>query len=139
MYTLRLSTLSTLTIERLQVTNTACIINWEINTLCQGRVSFVGFILSLAVRYQKVIHWILSTSFYTVALNLLLHLFLPLSRCDINLKDKGGCTPLHIAATRNFPQVLKILIANGANTSFKDNTGKTALQHCVQKVCLFVF
>ena len=69
MYTLRLSTLSTLTMERLQVTNTACIINREINTLCQGRVSFVGFILSLVVRYQKVIHWILSTSFYTVALN----------------------------------------------------------------------
>ncbi|XP_064386094.1 uncharacterized protein LOC135334732 isoform X2 [Halichondria panicea] len=53
--------------------------------------------------------------------------------CDLNLKDKEGCTPLHIAVKRNCPQAIKILVANGANTSFKDNSGKTALQHSMKK------
>ena len=54
--------------------------------------------------------------------------------CDVNLKDKEGCTPLHVAVLSNCPQVIKILVANGANTSFKDNAGKTALQHSMKKV-----
>ncbi len=67
---------------------------------------------------------------------LLLHSTLSFYSCDLNLKDKEGCTPLHIAVKRNCPQAIKILVANGANTSFKDSSGKTALQHSMKKVYL---
>ena len=45
----------------------------------------------------------------------------------INAKDRSGFTPLHHAALWNKLDIVKLLIANGADVNAKDNTGYTPL------------
>jgi len=49
------------------------------------------------------------------------------SGLDVNIKDKDGNTPLHIAAMHNYDDVAVILIQNGADINAKDNYGETPL------------
>ena len=55
-------------------------------------------------------------------------------RCQINLADESGCTPLHIAVLANKPEIVSLLLNKGADTSLKDASKKTALQYSQDKV-----
>ena len=46
---------------------------------------------------------------------------------NINAADRNGETPLHWAASRNYPEVAKVLLANGAQLNVRSNAGETAL------------
>ncbi len=46
---------------------------------------------------------------------------------DVNQKDFGGRTPLHLTARYGYPAVAEHLIANGADVDAKDNGGRTPL------------
>lgn len=48
---------------------------------------------------------------------------------DINLKDAEGFTALHWAAMRRDEATIKLLIANGASLSVKNNYGRTPLDY----------
>lgn len=52
---------------------------------------------------------------------------------DLNIANNNGDTPLIDAAYLKKPEILKILLANGANTSHKNNRGLTALDVAQQK------
>ena len=51
-----------------------------------------------------------------------------LTRDDLNKKDQGGNTPLHFAAAYGRLEIVKFLLENKADSSLKNNEGKTALQ-----------
>lgn len=51
-------------------------------------------------------------------------------KADINLPNCEGITPLHQAIFLNKPELVKILLNNGADASIKDNADKTALDWC---------
>jgi ankyrin len=46
---------------------------------------------------------------------------------DVNLQNKYGLTPLHVAASFSFYEISKILIAAGADNKIFDHGGETAL------------
>ena len=46
---------------------------------------------------------------------------------DSNLANKGGCTPLHLAAISNNEDIVKLLINKGANPNVADMNGKTPI------------
>jgi len=46
---------------------------------------------------------------------------------NINAKDKGGKTPLHVAAEWGHFQIIQLLIEKGANPTDETNEGLTAL------------
>ncbi|KAL7671168.1 hypothetical protein ACOME3_006075 [Neoechinorhynchus agilis] len=45
----------------------------------------------------------------------------------INAPDKWGWTPMHLAASRNDPGLLKLLISKGGQVNLKDGCGQTPL------------
>jgi ankyrin repeat protein len=47
---------------------------------------------------------------------------------DINQQDQWGWNVLHMASARGEPDVVKILLDNGADTYIINNTGKNALE-----------
>ena len=52
----------------------------------------------------------------------------------INSKDPSlGCTPLHNAAEKGDPSMVKYLMENDADVNVKDVTGWTPLHHAVDK------
>lgn len=57
-------------------------------------------------------------------------------RCDVNLKDVSGLTPLHYAVLSNSPEIIKILLQNGADSSIRDNNRMTPLQYSREKVSI---
>ena len=95
-------------------------------------------------------HWILpdsyrglgrasSTSFLHHCLNDI-HGFL--CSCNLNLRDKDGATPLHLAVHSNSVQIVSLLLSKHVSTNVKDNQGKTALQLCLhlvgpEGICVF--
>ena len=58
-------------------------------------------------------------------------------RCDVNLADDIGCTPLHYAVLSNSPDIITILLSNGADTRIRDKTKMTPLQYSREKVFIF--
>ena len=47
---------------------------------------------------------------------------------DVNVKDKVGWTPLHLAAFNGHKEIVELLIANGADVNAKsDDVGRTPL------------
>lgn len=55
--------------------------------------------------------------------------FLILSKADVNVKDSNGVTPLMITLKNSDIDGFNALIVGGADTSLKDNAGKTALDY----------
>ena len=49
---------------------------------------------------------------------------------SINIQNKNGSTPLHIAVLNMFPYIVKILLKNGANIYIKDNKKFNSLYYC---------
>jgi len=48
---------------------------------------------------------------------------------DINLADKKGISPLHVAARLNVPELVEALVSAGADLDKPDATGMTPLRH----------
>ena len=57
-----------------------------------------------------------------------------LYRCDINLTDKTGYTPLHYAVLANNAQIVHILLSNGADSNIRDKSKMTPLQYSREMV-----
>lgn len=49
------------------------------------------------------------------------------------LVGKDELSPLNIASTKNFPEVVKLLVANGASIESRDKNGLTILHRCSAK------
>ena len=50
----------------------------------------------------------------------------------IDVKDKYGCTPLHVAIVENSESIAKILVRKGANIHIKDNNDQSPFQLAAQ-------
>ncbi|WP_208873125.1 ankyrin repeat domain-containing protein, partial [Fretibacterium fastidiosum] len=50
-----------------------------------------------------------------------------------DVPDDGGTTPLMVAAASDNPEVVKTLLASGADPSRTDRTGRSALSYAVLK------
>jgi len=48
-------------------------------------------------------------------------------RLNVNVQDESGKTPLHLAATYCHPNVMWLLLVNGAKPNIRDNSGETPL------------
>ncbi|MEG4173133.1 MULTISPECIES: ankyrin repeat domain-containing protein [unclassified Microcoleus] len=51
---------------------------------------------------------------------------------DINARDQYGDTPLHLAVQNNRPEIVSLLIANGAKVNVENASGNTPLHLAVQ-------
>jgi ankyrin repeat protein len=58
---------------------------------------------------------------------------------EINTGNYLGNTPLHIAAERNYPKIVELLLQNGANPCAKNKAGLTPLDLAKQKGNLGIF
>lgn len=54
---------------------------------------------------------------------------------DVNAVNQDGCTPLHLAADRGFPLLVRILVEAGADVNRQDSEGQTALHYAA--ICEF--
>src|ERR1700748_1236910 len=53
---------------------------------------------------------------------------------DVKYTDEKGRTALHYAAHRGYPDIVKLLIADGADINYEDHQGETPLYFaCLQK------
>jgi ankyrin repeat protein len=59
--------------------------------------------------------------------------FLLSNKCDINVQDSNGCTPLIVAAQHNMINAVIFLIKNGADFDVVDCNGDTALHWAAYK------
>ncbi len=57
---------------------------------------------------------------------------------DVNIKNKDGKTPLHIAVENNYEDIVKLLLQKNADVNAKDNNGNTPLHIAVEKGNYFV-
>lgn len=55
-------------------------------------------------------------------------------RCDSNLVDDRGNTPLHLAVRVNRPDLVKALIMRGVDILATDRQGRTPEQYCSEHV-----
>ena len=51
--------------------------------------------------------------------------------CDINAKDKSGCTPLHLAISEGNTYLVEQLVGYGADLNIKEESGCTPLNALV--------
>ena len=51
----------------------------------------------------------------------------PACRCDVNAKEYGGSTPLHIASSKGSVETVRELIKHGADVNAKEYGGSTPL------------
>lgn len=56
-----------------------------------------------------------------------------LNDTKVNLKNKNGSTPLHLAVKHNLFSIAKLLIERGANTTTTDNNGQTPCDIAIQQ------
>lgn len=54
--------------------------------------------------------------------------------CDIN-DTSGDMTALMFGAAYSTPEMVQLLLDEGANKSYIDNSGKTAYDYAVEKLC----
>lgn len=47
---------------------------------------------------------------------------------NVNIQNCHGWTPLHLATKNSFAEAMELLIANGADTELRDDSGKTPLE-----------
>lgn len=50
---------------------------------------------------------------------------------DVNLSDKNGCTPMHVAAHTGYSSLSKLLSDFGGDWNARDGSGRTILHHAV--------
>jgi ankyrin repeat protein len=55
---------------------------------------------------------------------------------DVNAKNVGGNTPLHVAATRNSKESVKWLLKRGARIDIENVSGKTAYEVGMSTNCI---
>jgi len=51
-------------------------------------------------------------------------------QADPNIVDHNGWSPLHIAAYKNSPETVQLLLSYNADRSIMDKSGKTASEKC---------
>jgi ankyrin repeat protein len=54
-------------------------------------------------------------------------------KCDVNLRDKLGHTSLHYGVLNDNPQIVQVLLMNGAKVDVKDNMKMTPLHYSKEK------
>ena len=52
---------------------------------------------------------------------------------DLNHPDNGGFTPLMNVSYKGKPEVVRVLLAAGADKDLRDNDGKTALDLAIEQ------
>jgi len=52
---------------------------------------------------------------------------LSMAQSDVNIRDRQGRTPLHVAAMRGHAKIVEVLLAKGADPTLEDNDGWTPL------------
>ena len=92
----------------------------KIVELMKGEGTHVGT-GSTALHYLALSDEVCSSSDYKQIVRLLVN-----QRADINVKDNGGWTPLHIAVYNKNYALVKALISRGADVTIKDSIGRTA-------------
>ena len=92
----------------------------KIVELMKGEGTHVGT-GSTALHYLALSDEVYSSSDYKQIVRLLVN-----QRADINVKDNGGWTPLHIAVYNKKDALVKALISSGADLTIKDKNNKTA-------------
>ncbi|MGC9105409.1 MAG: ankyrin repeat domain-containing protein [Thermoprotei archaeon] len=48
-------------------------------------------------------------------------------QCDVNIRDKDGNTPLHLAAWYGYLDIVKFLVEHGADVNARNAEGNTPL------------
>ena len=97
----------------------------KIVELMKGEGTHVGT-GSTALHYLALSDEVYSSSDYKQIVRLLVN-----QRADINVKDNGGWTPLHIAVSNKNDALVKALISSGADLTIKDESGWTPLHRAV--------
>ena len=69
---------------------------------------------------------------YLVLIYTYFHVYSP---TDVNIPDKLGHTPLHVAVQKCQPQCIRYLLENGANPNISDNTQTPPLILAVELGC----
>lgn len=59
--------------------------------------------------------------------NFNLHLLKLQPNCDINAREKSGCTPLYVAITEGNTYLIEQLVGHGADLNMKENEGCSPL------------
>ena len=49
---------------------------------------------------------------------------------DRSISDSFGYSPIHVAISKDFPEIAKLLIEANFNTNLQDSKGQTALHYC---------
>ena len=92
----------------------------KIVELMKGEGTHVGT-GSTALHYLALSDEVCSSSDYKQIVRQLVN-----QRADINVKDNGGWTPLHIAVYNKKGALVKALLSSGADLTIKDENNKTA-------------
>jgi ankyrin repeat protein len=75
------------------------------------------------------IHYLSSPSYYYPEDQVKLLMLLISNGADINIKDRKGNTPLHLAVRYHAPnEIIMVLVEHGADVNAKTKTGETPLQ-----------
>jgi len=53
------------------------------------------------------------------------------AKCDLNIRDTTGSTPLHITVYHNIGQSLRILVEAGADQTIRNNNGQTPREYAI--------
>ncbi|ORX57875.1 ankyrin [Piromyces finnis] len=94
------------------------------------KIAFLKMLIRHGVEVNAQDYHGKSALFYAIKKNSpdLVQFLLEIDEVDINLTDRFNQTPLMVASKGNKnPEILKLLIAYGANPNIQDNNGKTSL------------
>lgn len=102
--------------------------SWKMKTRCHTHRSH-HFDHILETNHQKRFQMAVMTNNIDSVID-----FLKVRRLDPNIADQLKRTPLHLATTRGYVEIIKLLIYYGANPNRKDSLGNTPL-HLAACVC----